>query len=92
MRACALDESGQYLVSGGKDATVRCYNVLSGKLMWHYDGHTDYLNRILIDQGRVFSAGRDSTIRSWDVKTGRLLNVFASSAVQADTRVGTLSS
>jgi hypothetical protein len=40
--------SGDTLISGGKDATVRCHNTATGNLEWFFDGHTDYLNRIVV--------------------------------------------
>ena len=48
VRSCDVDASGRFLISGGKDATVRCFDVKTGEIVWFYDGHTDYLNRVLV--------------------------------------------
>ncbi len=48
VRACAIDDSGTHLVSGGKDGVVRCHNVATGEIAWEYKSHTDYINALLI--------------------------------------------
>ena len=48
VRACAIDGSGRYLVSGGKDAAVRCHDTATGEVIWLYHCHTDYINTILV--------------------------------------------
>eukprot|EP00002_Diphylleia_rotans_P008491 TRINITY_DN1835_c0_g2_i6.p1 TRINITY_DN1835_c0_g2~~TRINITY_DN1835_c0_g2_i6.p1 ORF type:complete len:868 (+),score=134.43 TRINITY_DN1835_c0_g2_i6:69-2672(+) len=78
VRACAIDPSGAYLIAGGKDATVRCYDTKSGELVWHWDGHDDYLNRIIVYNDQVFTAGRDAAARSWRLHDGYLKHVFSS--------------
>ena len=48
VRACAVDASNMRLVSGGKDATIRCHDTHTGAMLWFSDGHADYINCMLI--------------------------------------------
>ncbi len=43
----ATDVRG-YLVSGGKDAVIRCHDVATGEIVWEYAGHGDYINAALL--------------------------------------------
>jgi WD40 repeat protein len=44
-----VSADGRHLVSGGKDATIRCFDTQTTEIVWLFDGHTDYINRIVID-------------------------------------------
>ena len=101
VRACAVDAGNMRLVSGGKDATIRCHDTQSGQLLWFSDGHSDYINCMLIrghalrrtachhshtDQA-VFTSGRDGSIRAWHLDNGAALQLYASPQSQADASV-----
>jgi hypothetical protein len=79
VRACAVDDDGRYLVSGGRDTTIRCHNVATGELAWMSDGHADYINKIIVSGSTAYSGDRQGVIRAWDIESGRVQNVFASS-------------
>ena len=49
VRACMVSTDGSLLFSGGKDASVMCYSTSTGERMWSRDGHTDYINRIIVN-------------------------------------------
>ncbi|KAH3758879.1 Rac1 protein [Pelomyxa schiedti] len=76
LRSCGACQG--YLVTGGKDTTIRCYEP-SGTILWERDGHTDYINRIVVTKDSAYTAARDCTIRRWGLKDGKLLRVYANS-------------
>eukprot|EP00050_Salpingoeca_kvevrii_P019777 m.90459 g.90459 ORF g.90459 m.90459 type:complete len:947 (+) comp8567_c0_seq3:90-2930(+) len=84
VRACDVDANVRFLVSGGKTGTVLCHSVESGEVLWFYDGHTDYINRILVHGNTVFSGSRDGTTRSWGLTDGKLIHVFGDKSAQFD--------
>jgi WD40 repeat protein len=70
-----LSPDGRLLASGSEDATVRVWEVESGKSVATLRGHTARVARVRFDPtgGRLVSTGDDRTARVWDVATGREL-------------------
>lgn len=47
VRAICASDDGEYVVTGGKDATVRCFRASSGEMLWFKDVHQDYINHVV---------------------------------------------
>jgi len=64
---------GRKIVSAGDDATVRIWDVATGREIHVLKGHTKGLLSVKFspDNRWVASAGRDATVRLWDAQTGR---------------------
>ncbi len=68
VRALAVSPDGTRIISGGKDRTVRLWDVKTGEMIAVKDLHTGTIHAIAYQPGGkiVASASADSTIRLWD--------------------------
>jgi WD40 repeat protein len=65
---------GKSLLSGGKDKTVRLWDIRTGKLARTLTGHRGEVNTVVMTSGGfAASASDDGTVRAWDMQTGRQL-------------------
>ncbi len=74
-----LTQDGRHVVSGGQDATVRLWDIQTGKLVHTFIGHEGPVYGLVAtsDGRRVFSVSdRDSAVRVWDVEAGTALNTL----------------
>jgi WD40 repeat protein len=73
--AVVLAQHGRRAFSGGKDRTVRLWDVETGLELRRFDGHEDAVADVAVTaDGRLAaSASLDRTVRLWDVETGREL-------------------
>jgi eukaryotic-like serine/threonine-protein kinase len=73
--AVVLAQHGRRALSGGKDRTVRLWDVETGLELRRFDGHEDAVADVAVTaDGRLAaSASLDRTVRLWDVETGREL-------------------
>ncbi|AEV87014.1 putative WD repeat-containing protein [Actinoplanes sp. SE50] len=91
---CAVPGS-RTAISGGRDGTLRIWDLESGACLRTLTGHTGSVLSVTTDgTGRtIVSAGRDKTIRVWDAESGACVrtltgqgSVVYSVAVSADGR------
>jgi WD40 repeat protein len=73
--ALAFSADGKRLVSGGRDKTVRVWNVASGEELYQLQGHGGTVYSVaLSSDGKVLASGSDDkTIRLWDMSSGKEL-------------------
>ena len=74
-----FNETGTYLVSGGKDRSVRLWNPRRGTLIKTYQGaHAHEVRGVAVSQAndRIASCGGDRQVFLHDVSTGRVLRRF----------------
>jgi len=67
VRAVALTRDGRYLLSGGRDGSLRLWQVASGRELYRYAGHVgEIVGLSMATDARIaVSAGTDQTIRVW---------------------------
>jgi hypothetical protein len=78
VRGVAFSPDGRYAVSGGKDYSVRLWDLTTGKELKEFRGHTKEVWDVAFHpNGRqVFSASWDATVKLWDTATGRESRTF----------------
>lgn len=60
--AAAMDGQG-YIISAGKDSTIRLWNVVKATLVDELSGHRLWVQSVsLLDTGRLVSASMDTTV------------------------------
>jgi hypothetical protein len=64
---------GKRALTGGEDATLRLWDVATGKEIRKFEGHRDAVATVAFSaDGRLAaSGGSDRTVRIWDVETGK---------------------
>lgn len=78
--------NGQTAVSGGRDGTVRLWNLTSGKQIGYAQGHKEYVRAIEYSpvEHKALSGADDSVILLWDIDKMQVLKRFVghSSAIR----------
>lgn len=76
INSIAWSPNGKFVVSGGKDNTVRLWNTKDGDEIYQMLGHQKPINRVVFsgDGLKIASGSQDRTIRLWDTGTGEELN------------------
>ncbi|MFF0699830.1 protein kinase [Streptomyces tendae] len=87
--AVQVSADGRFAVTGGWDATVRYWDLATGRCLRLMAGHTHpVLGVDLTADGRfAFSAGMDEAVRIWDVTTGHCVHVLEGHTVLKRVRV-----
>ena len=69
--ALAVDAKGKFLVTGGKDRTVRVWEITSGKQLRSFQGHMSPVLAVAIrpDGRQVATCGKDGLVHLWDAST-----------------------
>ena len=72
MTACQFSPNGTYLVSCGRDGTVKVWDAGTWRLRLKWEGHEQWVEDCAVsaDSTKVLSTGWDKTLRLWDVNTG----------------------
>ncbi|MBN3869946.1 WD40 repeat domain-containing protein [Nostoc sp. JL33] len=76
--AVVISPDGQTLISGGRDDTIKVWNLRSGKLLLSLDAHSDGVTSIAIspDGKRIVSGGITTpTMKVWDLRTQLMLTL-----------------
>jgi WD40 repeat protein len=70
---------GKYALSGSEDATLKLWDIESGRELRTFVGHHDWVNAVAFspDGKRVVSGSRDRTVKLWDVGSGRELRTLS---------------
>lgn len=68
----AIAGSGNILISGSYDSTVRCWDIATGKLVHVFSGHREKVYSVGYSPtlSRCVSGSMDSSVRIWCVNTG----------------------
>src|SRR5207248_8896537 len=76
----AFSPDGRRLVTGGKENTVKIWDVQTGKELHTLRGHNGDVYTVAFSPDRegrwVASAGVDSSVKVWDSRTGKMLRNF----------------
>jgi WD40 repeat protein len=73
-----LTADGRIAVSGGRDGTVRLWDLTANTPMRDLEGHEEMVEsvRLSADGRLLLSSSRDRTVRLWEVGTGTCLRVL----------------
>jgi guanine nucleotide-binding protein subunit beta-2-like 1 protein len=65
-----ISSDGVYAVSGSWDATLRLWEIKSGKCIMRFIGHTKDVLSVAFDyeKSKIISGSRDRTIKLWNIK------------------------
>ncbi|MGD2184727.1 MAG: caspase family protein [Desulfobacterales bacterium] len=76
--AVAFHPNAGYILSGGKDNTLRLWETASGREIRVFKGHRSSITAVAFssDGTRALSGSRDYTLRMWDVASGKEMRVF----------------
>lgn len=71
-------EANNFLASGGRDRTVRLWNVMSNECLAQFAFHENWVRSVIVHPSGnyVISAGDDRTIRVLDIKSNRCLRTI----------------
>ncbi|MFD5337581.1 WD40 repeat domain-containing serine/threonine protein kinase [Streptomyces hawaiiensis] len=75
VEAVSLSADERYALSGGRDGTVRVWEVRTGRCLRVLEGHGAKVRSVSFSgDGRfAFSGGEDGSVRWWERETGRML-------------------
>ena len=82
----------EWLATGSIDATIKIWDVTTGRLKRTLRGHKSWVNALAFDSvnGRLISGSSDGTIKIWNVDSGRVVETIQ--ATEAEVRAIAISS
>ena len=71
VNAVAFSKDGKYLATGGRDRTVRLWDLGSGNNVRIFQGHFDHVNGVAFHPAgrQLASVGQDQTVRFWPLES-----------------------
>ncbi|KAL6720212.1 hypothetical protein ACLMJK_002133 [Lecanora helva] len=73
VRAVAVDDCGDWIVTAGRDEHVKVWERASGKLHHTYEGHFEEVTGLVVVGGqKVVSVSIDKTVRQWSMERNDL--------------------
>ncbi|NJR65564.1 MAG: WD40 repeat domain-containing protein [Leptolyngbyaceae cyanobacterium CRU_2_3] len=78
--ALDISQESRWLVSGGKDRTLRLWDTVSGALIWSVEAHKADITAVAIspDTQSIVSSSEDGTLKVWNLQTGALMHTLTS--------------
>src|SRR5439155_761449 len=78
VHSVAFSPDGRHALSGGRDTTVRLWEVATGKQVRTFEGHINLVESVAFspDGRHALSGSRDDTVRLWEVATGKQVRTF----------------
>ncbi len=78
INSMSLSADGQLALSGSWDATVRVWEIASGRCLHTLEGHTEAVTVVCLSaNGKLaLSGSRDTTVRVWEIASGRCLHTL----------------
>jgi len=64
--------SGDKIVSGSADNTIKVWNLATGELERTLSGHSGSVTSVTVSGDKIVSGGEDKTIKVWNLATGEL--------------------
>jgi len=64
------------LASGSYDATIKIWDIESGKELRTLSGHTSGIRCLQFDEHKLMSGSLDGTLKMWDLNTGKLVRTL----------------
>jgi len=71
-----LDSAADSLFTGSTDASVRQWDLSTGKETRKYDGHTQEVTSVKVNGTQLYSASREGNAKLWNISTGDCLQSF----------------
>lgn len=73
VRSLVLSLQANYLMSGGNDATIRLWDLSTGKPVRQFTGHAGPVRTLALGDSQecLVSSSEDGTLKVWNVRTGR---------------------
>ncbi|OZJ02670.1 hypothetical protein BZG36_04060 [Bifiguratus adelaidae] len=79
----ALAANGNLVVSGSYDNSIRVWNISTGELIHHMEGHSQKVYSVVMSPDRklCMSGSMDSTVRIWNLEDGTQVGVLEGHAM-----------
>ncbi|CCK73517.1 uncharacterized protein NDAI_0G05340 [Naumovozyma dairenensis CBS 421] len=65
------------VVTGTKDGIVRFWDLRTGKVVRHLEGHTSSITCLKFDSKNIITGSTDKTVRVWDIRMGTLAGLLS---------------
>ncbi|XP_023127066.2 F-box/WD repeat-containing protein 10 isoform X2 [Amphiprion ocellaris] len=71
-----LCEDRDLVITGSRDASIRCWNLKTDKCEMAFYGHTDTISCLDLHAGRLVSGAKDYLVKVWCLDTGKQFEDF----------------